>query len=302
MSAISTFITKIRTAVYGEQVRGAIADAIEQCYADVNAPSLQTEAFTAALNAAYAGGILDIQTVTQISSMTNQNIIYRYNGTQAGYQKGLYYYSPLSSAWVLIGSEIHSVSNSSQMTDTNSIYKYTGTQSGMVQNSLYCYNGTAWVPIGSGVLTASTAAGMTNTGAIYKYTGNESGYVTNSLYYHNGTEWVQVSAGITVDDSLTQEGTPADAKAVGDAIDKVNTDISGLAEQINSVGLNDAAMYLLTTLFENALYKADMSAEVEQIGDALNGVEGVSKDGTELTINYLLKDTATSAGNILSIT
>lgn len=193
MSAISGYISTIQNAVYGEQVRGAIVNALEQCYSDVESPSLNQAAFTAAINAAYAGGILDIVTVTQISQMTNQRIIYRYNGTETGKQKGLYYYSALSSSWVLIGSEIHSVSNSNQMTDTNAIYKYTGTQTGMIQNSLYCYNGTAWIPIGSGVLTASTAAQMTNTDAIYKYTGTESGYITNSLYYYNGTEWVSLA-------------------------------------------------------------------------------------------------------------
>lgn len=199
MSAISGFINTIRNAVYGEQVRGAIINALEQCYSDVESPSLNQAAFTAAINAAYAGGILDIVTVTQISQMTNQQIIYRYNGTETGKQKGLYYYSALSSSWVLIGSEIHSVSNSNQMTDTNAIYKYTGTQSGMVQNSLYCYNGTAWVPIGSGVLTASTVAQMTNTDAIYKYTGNESGYTQNALYYYNGTNWTEIGEAGQID-------------------------------------------------------------------------------------------------------
>lgn len=230
MSAISNFITAIRTAVYGEQVRGAIADAIEQCYSDVTNPSLQTEAFQTALDAAYAGGILDIQTVTQISAMTNQNIIYRYNGTEAGKQKGLYYYSPLSSSWVLIGSEIHSVSNSSQMTDTNAIYKYTGTQTGMVQNSLYCYNGTAWIPIGSGVLTASTVSLMTNQSAIYKYTGTETGMVQNALYYHNGTSWVLVDSIVATDAGLTEENVPADAFTVGQKIEEINDAISDLSQ------------------------------------------------------------------------
>ena len=41
MSAISNFLNKIKTAVYGEEVRGAIHDAIEQCYTDVtNAKTL----------------------------------------------------------------------------------------------------------------------------------------------------------------------------------------------------------------------------------------------------------------------
>lgn len=192
MSAISSYINAIRTAVYGEQVRGAIVSALEACYSDVTAPSLQTEAFSAALNEAYAGGILDIQTVTSFSAMTNQKIIYRYNGTAAGKQKGLYYFSALSDSWVLIGSEIQKVTLLSQMTDTNDIYKYIGTESGMVQNSLYCYNGTTWTPIGSGVLTAATAAAMTNEGAIYKYTGSEAGYTKNALYYYDGTAWTPV--------------------------------------------------------------------------------------------------------------
>lgn len=155
-SAILGFINQIRTAVYGEQVRGAIVSALEACYSDVNNPSLQTEAFETALNEAYAGGILDIQTVTTIAAMTNEKIIYRYNGTQAGYQKGLYYYSALSESWVLIGSEIHAVSLAAQMTNTDAIYKYTGNESGYTTNALYFYNGTAWEKIASGSVDVGT--------------------------------------------------------------------------------------------------------------------------------------------------
>lgn len=200
-SAISGYISQIQNAVYGEQVRSAIVNALLACYSDVENPDLQSAAFQTAIEAAYQDGILDIITVTSFNDMTNQNIIYRYNGTAAGKQKGLYYYSALSSSWVLIGSEIQKVSLLSQMTDVNDIYKYTGTESGMVQNSLYCHNGTSWVPIGSGVLTASTASQMTNQNAIYKYTGNETGYITNSLYYYNGTAWVPV--GITNDATVS---------------------------------------------------------------------------------------------------
>ena len=189
MSAISGYISTIQNAVYGEQVRTAIVNALLACYSDVENPDLQSAAFQTAIENAYEDGILDITTVTSFNDMTNQNIIYRYNGTAAGKQKGLYYYSALSNSWVLIGSEIQKVSLLSQMTDVNDIYKYIGTESGMVQNSLYCHNGTSWVPIGSGLLTASTAAQMTNTEAIYKYTGNETGYVKNGLYYYSGTEW-----------------------------------------------------------------------------------------------------------------
>ena len=37
LSAISTYLARIKTAIYGEEVRGSIHDAIEQCYSDVSA-------------------------------------------------------------------------------------------------------------------------------------------------------------------------------------------------------------------------------------------------------------------------
>lgn len=49
MSAISEDLAKILSAIYGEEVRGAIHDAIEQCYSDVSNPTLQTEAIEAAV-------------------------------------------------------------------------------------------------------------------------------------------------------------------------------------------------------------------------------------------------------------
>lgn len=53
MSAISNFLNQIKTAIYGEEVRGAIHDAIEQCYTDVaNAKTLADQSTTSANNAA----------------------------------------------------------------------------------------------------------------------------------------------------------------------------------------------------------------------------------------------------------
>lgn len=289
-SAISGFINTIRTAVYGEQVRGAIVSALEQCYSDVNAPSLQTAAFTAALNAAYAGGILDIQTVTQISAMTNQNIIYRYNGTEAGKQKGLYYYSALSSSWVLIGSEIHAVSLIAQMTDTNAIYKYTGTQSGMVQNSLYCHNGTSWVPIGSGVLTASTVAQMTNTGAIYKYTGNESGYYQNVLYYYDGTAWVPVGQPTATQLTAENAGKPADAYAVGLEIKRAgfsDNAKNAILECFKNVAWNTDNGVSLYADLQTALFPADPG----ELPETLQAVEYIQSNGTQvIDTDYDIQD------------
>lgn len=146
MSAISGFINSIRTAVYGEQVRGAIASALEQCYSDVSSPSLNTAAFSAAIEAAYADGFLDIQEKDTIAGMTNTKIIYRYTGNAAGYvHNALYYYD--GTAWRPIGSGIQTASTAAQMTDTNAIYKYTGSESGYKYGAIYYYDGTSWVAI-----------------------------------------------------------------------------------------------------------------------------------------------------------
>ena len=145
-SAISGYISQIQNAVYGEQVRSAIVSALEACYSDVENPDLQSAAFLEAINEAYESGILDITEVTQVSQMTNENIIYRYMGTQAGYTANtLYYYN--GSAWVPIGSGVRTASTAAGMTDTSAIYKYTGSESGYVNGALYYNNGTAWVQL-----------------------------------------------------------------------------------------------------------------------------------------------------------
>lgn len=239
MSAISGFINTIRNAVYGEQVRTAIVNALEQCYSDVNNPSLQTEAFETALNEAYADGILDIQTVTQMSAMTNQQIIYRYNGTQAGYQKGLYYYSALASAWVYLGSELQ---------------------------------------------TASTVAQMTNQRAIYKYTGSETGYNTNMLYYHNGTSWVPISA--PTDKTLSLENEPADAKAVGDAINGFEAFTPTIKNALlacfqNVAWANDNGLQYL-----NALNKALNGGKIAVTGGKFYPNLAVSASNNEASLYY----------------
>ena len=57
-SAISGYITQIQNAIYGEQVRGAIINAITRCYDDVNSPTLTQEAFTSILSDMATNGSL----------------------------------------------------------------------------------------------------------------------------------------------------------------------------------------------------------------------------------------------------
>ena len=76
----------------------------------------------------------------------------------------------------------------------------------------------------------SSSSLMTDPATTYLYTGSEDGYIKGDWYYlsngepqHGGTYGVGVT-----DSSLTIEGTAADSKAVGDAIDN----ILGIVESI----------------------------------------------------------------------
>lgn len=230
-SAISQFLAQIQSAVYGEQVRGAIISAITQCYDDVTNPSLQTDAFSAAIEAAYANGFLDIQEKSTIAGMTNEEIIYRYTGNEAGYiNNALYYHN--GTEWVPIGSGLQSASLVSLMTNQNVIYKYTGNEAGYNTNMLYYFNGTAWVPIsaptdktlalenqpadakttgdaienlgeqignvedeidGATIQRVSKISDMDSFSNVYFYTGKEDGETQNTLYYYNGEKWTPIN-------------------------------------------------------------------------------------------------------------
>lgn len=58
MSSIQTYLNKILSAIYGEEVRQSIHDAIKQCYDDVSSPSLQTTAFYTAVQQAINDGTM----------------------------------------------------------------------------------------------------------------------------------------------------------------------------------------------------------------------------------------------------
>ena len=77
MSAISTYLHQIITAIWAKDVRQAIHDAISQCYDDVNAPALQTEAMQAAVQAKIDAGEMAALTIAD-GSLTGAKLA---NGT-----------------------------------------------------------------------------------------------------------------------------------------------------------------------------------------------------------------------------
>lgn len=73
MSNIQNYLTQILSAVYGREVRQSIHDAIEQCYDDVNNPTLNTEALNDAIQKKIDSGELAGMTLGD-KSVTNAKL------------------------------------------------------------------------------------------------------------------------------------------------------------------------------------------------------------------------------------
>lgn len=84
-------------------------------------------------------------------------------------------------------------------------------------------------------LTASTKASMTDPSKIYVYTGetdSDPGMKHGYWYYKNGNNWIEGgvynSAAVETDNTLSSEGVPADAKAVGEKFDEIGADVQAV--------------------------------------------------------------------------
>jgi len=86
--------------------------------------------------------------------------------------------------------------------------------------------------------TATTASAMSDQTKIYVYTGSETGYTAGHWYYYNGTAWtdggVYNSVAVNTDTSLTVSGQAADSKAVGDAIDDLDSDLTDVKSALST--------------------------------------------------------------------
>lgn len=119
-------------------------------------------------------------------------------------------------------------------------------------------------------LIASTVAGMTDITKIYVYTGSETGYTSGNWYYWNGTAWtsggVYNSTAFETDTTLSVAGMAADAKATGDELTDVKSDIDVLNTNLIPVFADyyryvnvDISDELQNGFYENGVYYANGS-------------------------------------------
>lgn len=110
---IQTYLDYILSKVYGKEVRQAIVDAINQCYADATA------------------GITPVITTEQIAGGTRFTVTVGSVSTYFDVMNGI---SP----------QIAVANTASDMTDTDLIYVYAGSETGYVNGDWYYYDGSAW--------------------------------------------------------------------------------------------------------------------------------------------------------------
>ena len=131
---------------------------------------------------------------------------------------------------------------------------------------------------------AATVSAMTDHSLVYVYTGSETGYTYGNWYYWDAslTTPAWVSGGIynsntiLIDDTLSNEGEAADAKATGDALSELNSEIDNLDA--------DDIAYDPTETYTNGTVGAELFSQSEQIAED----EAALKSGAEADAEWHL--------------
>lgn len=135
-------------------------------------------------------------------------------------------------------------------------------------------------------LVASTAAEMTDTNRVYVYVGSETGYANGHWYYYNGTAWadggVYNAVAFETDKELDTADMAADAKATGDEIRNLKSDLSDIEAEIQDIsGLSDEAKTALLDCFAHVAWIDD---DGQDYYDALE--EALYAQGGQLSATF----------------
>lgn len=121
---------------------------------------------------------------------------------------------------------------------------------------------------------APTASAMTDITSLYIYTGSESGYIFGAWYYYDTENEVwTLYVNANVDTTLSISGVPADAAAVGSALD-----LKANASEMN-------------VAFTRKLNISDYEEDMAEIEESISGIQGDISD-IESAITQLNTDVA----------
>ena len=122
-------------------------------------------------------------------------------------------------------------------------------------------------------------ADMTDTSKIYVLSSD------SKWYYYSATadDWLVggTYGGAVTDTTLSINGTPADAKAVGDALSDADERITAL--ESGGSGMSSTAKALLISLLRKALYSSEQAADISALEVALETGDSVAVTGVSVS-------------------
>ena len=163
-------------------------------------------------------------------------------------------------------------------------------------------------PYGS-PLKADTASAMQDTDKVYVYTGSESGYENGHWYYYDSDAtppaWtdggVYNAVSVVTDKTLTVEDVPADAKATGEAIDELKTQIIDIpAEPIKNL-LDPRGLLEAGWTESSGVYSGTPKALINKWDVAYPLNRYNFKPGVRYTISLYANRDASAEGNGLAV-
>ena len=273
MSAISTYLEYIRSKIYAKDVRTAIVNAISQCYDDVNKPALQTEAMQRAVQAKIDAGQMAALTIAD-GSLTGAKLA---NGTipTAKIADGA-----ITTAKIADGAVTGAKVGTGTLTGDNIANKAIGTAK--IDDGAVTWQKLASGAVHTGELADGAVTGVKLADSSVSEGKLASSAVTTTKLADGAVTAGKIASGVVpaVDATLAQTGAAADAKAVGDEIADLKSDLSeteneiirtaGVVEELECGLTEEVEAALLACFAHVAWISDDGQTYYDALSNALN--------------------------------
>lgn len=218
-SSIQNLLDQILNAVYGEEVRGAIHDSIEQCYSDVS--TAKTNADTAVVNANTAITNANVATASATSAATSANTA----ATAAN--------DAADSATTAATSANEAASSATSAASAANTAATSATNAASAASTAASDASAAALDVTAAVSSANSAASLANTAA------------SNAVSATTSANNAATAATSAASDATDAAASATDAaSAATDAADAVETALTDLQSTINAAQLATAATEL----------------------------------------------------------
>lgn len=236
MSTISTILSTLRSAVWAIDVRDEIANAIEQCYKDVNSPSLVTDGIEEVIGDMVDNGRISGAIVEDLGLITEgTSNLFDFTTVTAG---------RLNTSTGEVGEASGYWTSDFIPVENGKTYYFANTDRRVAYNSSKAYSanisGTTWTASADGyirvsVTSANRKTAKINEGSAKDYRPGRSPIDFNlrdDVYRKAEVDAALAAVTIATDPELETAGAAADAKATGDAISALNESLENIFAEI----------------------------------------------------------------------